>query len=62
MHITLTNFNGVVHTSLLSVSVSVFYTTIVARQRLGKNVTTATNIHETIKELFDASFSMLSLS
>jgi hypothetical protein len=34
------------------------YLHIVARQRVGKNVTAAKNIHETIEELFDASFSM----
>jgi hypothetical protein len=33
-----------------------------ARQRLGKNVTVATNTHLTIEKLLDASFSMLSLS
>jgi hypothetical protein len=33
-----------------------------ARQRLGENVTAATNTHETIEELFDASFSMRSVS
>jgi hypothetical protein len=31
---------------------------IVARQRLGKNVTTVTNTHATIKELLDVSFSI----
>jgi hypothetical protein len=35
---------------------------IVARQRLGKNVIAATNTHETIEELFDAPFSMRSVS
>jgi hypothetical protein len=32
------------------------YPSIVARQRLSKNVNAATNTHATIKELFDASF------
>jgi hypothetical protein len=31
------------------------YPYIVARQRLGKNITAATNTHETIEELLDAS-------
>jgi hypothetical protein len=35
---------------------------IVAKQRLSKNVTTATNIQATIEELLDTSFSMLSVS
>jgi hypothetical protein len=35
---------------------------IVARQRLGKNSTAATNTHATIEELLDASFSMRSVS
>jgi hypothetical protein len=34
----------------------------IARQRLGKNVTTATNTHAAIEELLDSSFSMRSLS
>jgi hypothetical protein len=34
---------------------------IVARQRLGKNVTAATNTHAKIEELLDASFSMRSM-
>jgi hypothetical protein len=34
------------------------YTPIAARQRLGKNVTVATNTHATTEELLDASFSM----
>jgi hypothetical protein len=38
------------------------YPAIVARQRLGKNITAATNTHATIEELLDASFSMLSVS
>jgi hypothetical protein len=32
------------------------YPLIVAKQRLGKNVTAATNTHATIEELLDASF------
>jgi hypothetical protein len=35
---------------------------IVARQRLGRNVTAVTNTHATIEELLDASFSMWPLS
>jgi hypothetical protein len=31
---------------------------IVARQRVGKNVTAATDAHATVEELLDASFSM----
>jgi hypothetical protein len=31
---------------------------IVARQRLGRNIAAVTNIHATIEELLDASFSM----
>jgi hypothetical protein len=38
------------------------YPIIVARQRLGKNVTVATNTQATIEELLDASLSMLSVS
>jgi hypothetical protein len=34
------------------------YPPVVARQRLGKNVTAATNTHATIEELLDASFYM----
>jgi hypothetical protein len=35
---------------------------IVARQRLGRNVTAVPNIHATIEELLDAPFSMWSVS
>jgi hypothetical protein len=45
-----------------SVCVFVFYSSVVARQRLGKNVTAATNTHATIEELLNASFSMRSMS
>jgi hypothetical protein len=38
------------------------YPLLVARQRLGKNITAATNTHATIEELFDASFSVRCLS
>jgi hypothetical protein len=34
------------------------YPPTVARQGIGRNVTAATNIHATIEELLDASFSM----
>jgi hypothetical protein len=39
-----------------------FIPPIVARQRLGKNVTAATNTHAKIEELLEASFSMPSVS
>jgi hypothetical protein len=35
---------------------------IVARQRLGRDVTAVTNTHATIEELLDASFSMWPVS
>jgi hypothetical protein len=38
------------------------YPPIVAKQRLGKNVTAATNTHATIEELLGASFSVGSMS
>jgi hypothetical protein len=38
------------------------YPLIVARQRLGKNVTALTNTHTKIKELLDESFSMSPVS
>jgi hypothetical protein len=38
------------------------YTPIVARQRLGRSVTAATNTHATIDEFLDASFFMRSMS
>jgi hypothetical protein len=38
------------------------YPLIVARQRLGENVTAETNAHATIEELLDKSFSMGSVS
>jgi hypothetical protein len=38
------------------------YPPIVARQRLGRNVTAVTNTHATIEELLDASFSMWPVS
>jgi hypothetical protein len=37
------------------------YPTIVARKRLGKNATVATNTHATLEELLDALFSMRSV-
>jgi hypothetical protein len=42
--------------------VSVCVSPIVARQRLGKHVTAATNTHATIEEMLDASFSIRSVS
>jgi hypothetical protein len=42
-------------------SVSVCVSPIVARQRLSKEVTAATNTSATIEELLDASFSMRSV-
>jgi hypothetical protein len=50
-----------INTSYQSVYLYV-YAPIVARQRLGKNVTVATNIQATIEELLDASPSMRSAS
>jgi hypothetical protein len=38
------------------------YLSIVARQRLGKSVTAATNVHVTIEKLFDALFAIRSVS
>jgi hypothetical protein len=38
------------------------YPLIVARQRLGRNVTAVTNTYATIEELLDASFSMWPVS
>jgi hypothetical protein len=38
------------------------YPSLVARQRLGKNVTATTNTHATMEELFDTSFSVRSIS
>jgi hypothetical protein len=35
---------------------------VVARQQLGINITTATNIQATVEELLDVSFSMQSMS
>jgi hypothetical protein len=35
---------------------------LIARQRLGKNVTSSTNTHATVEQLLDASFSILSVS
>jgi hypothetical protein len=57
-HGTWAHINGVVHKSLPSVCVPIGYPPPVARQRLGKNVTSATNTHATIEELVDASFYM----
>jgi hypothetical protein len=42
--------------TLLSVQVCVCVPPIVARQRLGRNVTAVTNTHATIEELLDESF------
>jgi hypothetical protein len=42
--------------------VSICVSPIVARQRLGKDVTAATNTHATIEEMLDASFSTRSVS
>jgi hypothetical protein len=38
------------------------FSPVVARQRLGKNVIVATNTHETIEEMLDASISMQAIS
>jgi hypothetical protein len=56
------HLNGVLHKSLPSVCVFVCSPPIVARQRVGKDVTAATNTHPTIQELLDASFYMRSAS
>jgi hypothetical protein len=57
------HLNGVLHKSLpSSLCVCMYILPIVARQRMGKNVTAATNTHTTIEELLDASLSMLSVS
>jgi hypothetical protein len=45
-----------------SVCVCLCIPPIVARQRLGRNVTAVTNTYATIEELLDASFSMRSVS
>jgi hypothetical protein len=49
------HLNGVLHKSLWSVCVSLCVPPIVARQRLGKNVTAATTTYATIKELLNES-------
>jgi hypothetical protein len=59
---TWTHLNGVLHKSLPSVCVLVCVSHIVARQRLGKNATVATNTHAKIDVLLDVSFSMRSVS
>jgi hypothetical protein len=43
-------------------TVSVCVPPVIARQRLGKNVSAATNTHTTTEDLLDASFSMRSVS
>jgi hypothetical protein len=43
-------------------SVSVYVSPVVARHRIGKKITPATNILATIEELLDASFPMRSVS
>jgi hypothetical protein len=55
------HLNGVLTKYLPSVCMYV-YPSVVARQRLGKNVTAATNTHAPIEELLDASFSIRSMS
>jgi hypothetical protein len=50
------HLNGVLNKSLLSVCVCLYIPHNVARQRLSKNVTAATNTHATIEELLDAFF------
>jgi hypothetical protein len=47
---------------IASEPLSTAYPPIVARQRLGKNVTVAKNTHATIEELLNASFSVGSVS
>jgi hypothetical protein len=50
----------VIHPSHQSVSICV--SPLAARQRLGKNVTAATNTHATVEELLNVSFPMRSVS
>jgi hypothetical protein len=57
-HDTWAHLNGVIHKSLSLVCVFVFVSPIVARQRLGKNVTAAMTTRATLKELLGALFSM----
>jgi hypothetical protein len=38
------------------------YSSVIAKQLLGNNVTAAKNIYSTVEDLFNASFSMRSLS
>jgi hypothetical protein len=63
-HGTWAHLNVLIKKSLPSVCVSVCVSlaTIVARQRLSRNVTAVTNAHATIEELLDTSFSMRSVS
>jgi hypothetical protein len=60
-HGTWAHLNGLLHKSLSSVCMYMF-PLIIARQRLFKNVTSATNTHVTIEELLDTSFSLQSVS
>jgi hypothetical protein len=55
------HLNVVLHKSIPSVCMPTRVSPFVARQRFGNNVTAVTNIHGTIEELFDASFSVPSL-
>jgi hypothetical protein len=61
-HGTCAHLNGVLHKSSHQSVCLYVYPPIVARQRLGKNVTAAINTHATIEELLDTSFSMRSVS
>jgi hypothetical protein len=60
-HISTAYFINASHQSLC-LYVSVYVSSIVARQRLGKKVIAATNTHATIEELLDVSFSIWSVS
>jgi hypothetical protein len=53
-HGTRAHLSGILHKSYQSVCLCVYL--IVAKQRLGKNVTAATNTHATKEELFVTSF------
>jgi hypothetical protein len=58
-HGTRAHLDGVLHKFFPSFCVSVYESPIVARQRLGKNIATATNTHAAIEEVFKTSFSVL---
>jgi hypothetical protein len=61
-HGTLARLNSVLHKSPISLYVYTCTSPILARQRLCKNFSAVTNIFAKIEELFDAPFSMRSVS